>query len=176
MLRLRVLEEIREKQALAYSPGVGAQSSDVYPDYGFMLVQGEIARDNLAAFNTAVDGIAATLRDAPPEADELNRARLPAIERLRLSQATNEYWLGQLADVAEREAIAAVGDGDGFSVQLSEARIAFELAQRALVLLAHPGECAIAFDLFEPKIRIGAGHGGGSLGWSGCARRQDDGR
>lgn len=102
VLRLRVLEEIREKQALAYSPGVGAQSSDVYPDYGFMLVQGEIARDNLAAFNTAVDGIAATLRDAPPEADELNRARLPAIERLRLSQATNEYWLGQLADVAER--------------------------------------------------------------------------
>ncbi|GAA0630599.1 insulinase family protein [Brevundimonas kwangchunensis] len=102
VLRLRVLEEIREKQALAYSPGVGAQASDVYPDYGFMLVQGEIARDNLAAFNTAVDGIAATLRDAPPEADELNRARLPTIERLRLSQATNEYWLTQLADVAEK--------------------------------------------------------------------------
>lgn len=101
VLRLRVLEEIREKQALAYSPGVGAQSSDVYPDYGFMLVQGEIARDNLAAFNAAVDSIAATLRDAPPEADELNRARLPTIERLRLSQATNEYWLAQLADVAE---------------------------------------------------------------------------
>lgn len=102
VLRLRVLEEIREKQALAYSPGVGAQSSDVFPDYGLMLVQGETARESIPAFYTAVAQIAASLRDAPPEEDELNRARLPAIERLRLSQASNEYWLGQLADVAER--------------------------------------------------------------------------
>ena len=101
VLRLRVLEEIREKQALAYSPGVGAQSSDVFPDYGFMLVQGETALESIPAFYTAVGQIAATLRDAPPEEDELNRAKLPAIERLRLSQATNEYWLAQLADVAE---------------------------------------------------------------------------
>jgi len=101
VLRLRVLEEIREKQALAYSPGVGAQSSDVFPGYGFMLVQGETALASIPAFYAAVDQIAASLRDAPPEEDELNRARLPAIERLRLSQATNEYWLAQLADVAE---------------------------------------------------------------------------
>ena len=102
VLRLRVLEEIREKQALAYSPGVSSQASDVFPDYGLMLVQGETARATIPAFYTAVDAIAASLRNAPPEADELNRARLPTIERLRLSQATNEYWLGQLADVAER--------------------------------------------------------------------------
>ncbi|MFN3932919.1 MAG: M16 family metallopeptidase [Brevundimonas sp.] len=101
VLRLRVLEEIREKQALAYSPGVGAQSSDIFPDYGFMLVQAETARSSIPAYYAAVETIAASLRDAPPEADELNRARLPAIERLRLSQATNEYWLSQLADVAE---------------------------------------------------------------------------
>jgi len=102
VLRLRVLEEIREKQALAYAPGVGAQSSDVFEDYGFMLVQAETARSSIPAFYTAVDAIAATLREAPPSEDELNRARLPAIERLRLNQATNEYWLAQLADVAER--------------------------------------------------------------------------
>jgi len=102
VLRLRVLEEIREKQALAYSPGVGSQSSDVFPDYGLMLVQGETARSSIPAFYAAVEAIAASLRDAPPTEDELNRARLPAIERLRLSQATNEYWLGQLADVVER--------------------------------------------------------------------------
>ncbi|MBU1386000.1 MAG: insulinase family protein [Alphaproteobacteria bacterium] len=107
VLRLRVLEEIREKQALAYSPGVGAQSSDIFPDYGFMLVQGETARSSIPAFYAAVETIAASLRDAPPEADELNRARLPAIERLRLSQATNEYWLTQLADVAEEPAQVA---------------------------------------------------------------------
>ncbi|GAA0642995.1 M16 family metallopeptidase [Brevundimonas lenta] len=102
VLRLRVLEEIREKQALAYSPGVGAQSSSVFPDYGFMLVQGETARASIPAFYTAVESIAASLREAPPSDDELNRARLPAIERVRLSQATNEYWLTQLADIVEK--------------------------------------------------------------------------
>jgi zinc protease len=102
VLRLRVLDEIREKQALAYSPGVGNQSSDVFPDYGFIVVQGETAADKLEPFYAAVNAIAATLRDAPPSDDELNRARLPAIERLRLQQATNEYWLPQVANVAER--------------------------------------------------------------------------
>ena len=66
-----------------------------------MVVQGETARGSIPAFYDAVDAIAASLRNAPPEEDELNRAKLPAIERLRLSQATNEYWLAQLADVAE---------------------------------------------------------------------------
>ena len=102
VLRLRVLEEIREKQALAYSPGVGAQSSDVFPDYGFMLVQGETEAAKIPAFYAAVSAIAASLREAPPSEDELNRARLPTVERVRLSQATNEYWLGQLSDVVDK--------------------------------------------------------------------------
>lgn len=101
VLRLRVLEEIREKQALAYSPGVASQSSDVFEGYGLMTVQGETARTSIPAFYSAVNAIAASLRDAPPSEDELNRARLPTIERLRLNQATNEYWLGQLSDVAQ---------------------------------------------------------------------------
>ncbi len=104
VLKLRVLEEIRERQALAYSPGVRASASDVYEDYGSISISAETAADKLGAFYAAVDGIAASLRDAPPSEDELNRARLPVIESLRRSQASNEYWLTQLADVAERPA------------------------------------------------------------------------
>ena len=44
------------------------------------------------------------MRDAPVTEDELNRARLPTIESLRRSQAGNEYWLGQLTDVAAKPA------------------------------------------------------------------------
>lgn len=102
VLKLRVLEEIRERQALAYSPGVRASASDVYEDYGSISIQAETAADKLDAFYAAVDAITASLRDAPPSEDELNRARLPVIESLRRSQAGNEYWLAQLADVAER--------------------------------------------------------------------------
>jgi zinc protease len=102
VLKLRVLEEIRERQALAYSPSVSASASDVYENYGSISITAQTATDTLPAFYAAVDSIIAGLRDAPVEEDELNRARLPVIESLRRSQASNEYWLGQLADVAAR--------------------------------------------------------------------------
>ncbi|HEY0600806.1 M16 family metallopeptidase [Brevundimonas sp.] len=102
VLKLRVLEEIREKQALAYSPGVGSSASDVFEGYGSISITAQTATDALPAFYAAVDSIVAGLRDAPVEEDELNRARLPVIESLRRSQASNEYWLAQLADVAAR--------------------------------------------------------------------------
>lgn len=102
VLKLRVLEEIRERQALAYSPGVGASASDVFSGYGSISIQAETAADKLTDFFAAVETITASLRDAPPTEDELNRARLPVIESLRRSQAGNEYWLAQLGDVAAR--------------------------------------------------------------------------
>jgi zinc protease len=102
VLKLRVLEEIRERQALAYSPGVSASASDVFPGYGSISVTAQTTPESLPAFYQAVDMIVASLRDTPVTEDELNRARLPVIESLRRSQAGNEYWLTQLADVAAK--------------------------------------------------------------------------
>lgn len=102
VLKLRVLEEIRERQALAYSPGVSAAASDAFAGYGSVSIRAEIAADKEAAFFAAVEEIVARLRDEPPGEDELNRARLPVIESLRRSQAGNEYWLTQLGEVAQR--------------------------------------------------------------------------
>jgi zinc protease len=100
VVKLRVMEEIRERRALAYSPRVGSSASDTYPGYGSLSVSAEIASDKSEAFYAAVDAIMAKLRDEAPTEDELNRARLPVIEALHRSQASNEYWLTQLADVA----------------------------------------------------------------------------
>ena len=102
VLKLRVLEEIREKQALAYSPNVSASASDTFEGYGSIAITAQTAAETLPAFYAAVDQIVAGLQAEPVSDDELNRARLPVIESLRRSQASNEYWLGQLADVAER--------------------------------------------------------------------------
>ena len=104
VLKLRVTDEIREKQALAYSPRVSSSSSDVYKGYGSISVMAETAADKIPAFYAAVDAITASLRDTPVTEDELNRARLPVIEALRRSQAGNEYWLGQLEDLAAKPA------------------------------------------------------------------------
>ncbi|WP_269514380.1 M16 family metallopeptidase [Brevundimonas subvibrioides] len=100
VMELRVLDEIRERQALAYSPSVDDSASEVYPGYGSIFVTAQTTPQNLGAYFSAVDAIAASLRDTPITDDELNRARAPTVEALRRSQAGNEYWLGQLEDVA----------------------------------------------------------------------------
>ena len=121
VMELRVTEEIRENQALAYSPNVGASSSDVFADYGSIAVTAQTTPETQAALFTAIDAIAASRRDTPITEDELTRARAPRIETIRRSQAGNEYWLGQLSDVAsDPEAVAQVtsqlSDIEGFTV------------------------------------------------------------
>ena len=121
VMELRVLDEIREKQALAYSPGSSASSSDVYAGYGSITVTAQTTPENQAKFFDAVDVITASLRDTPITEDELTRARAPQVEALRRSQAGNDYWLGQLSDVAgDADAVAEVtshiSDIEGFTV------------------------------------------------------------
>lgn len=100
VMQLRVTEELREKQGVAYSPAVGTNSSAVFPDYGYLFTQVETPPEALPGFFETVDRIAADLRDTPITADELQRARLPAVEGTRRAQATNAYWMNQLDGVA----------------------------------------------------------------------------
>ena len=101
VLQLRVTDELREKQGVAYSPGASATSSTTFPGYGYAFVQAEVPPQALPGFFESVDTVAAALRDAPVTEDELGRARLSAVEALRRSQATNGYWLGALEDVQD---------------------------------------------------------------------------
>jgi zinc protease len=99
VLQLRVTDELREKQGVAYSPGAAATSSLVFPDYGYVFTQVETPPEALPGFFQSVDTIAAGLRDAPVTEDELNRARLSSIESLRRAQAGNGYWLTALKGI-----------------------------------------------------------------------------
>lgn len=107
VLKLRVTEEVREREALAYAPVVNAKSSDVYPGYGLIGVRADVGAGSIGAFWNAVDGIVARLKAAPVSQDELDRARRPILEALRRSQATNEYWSDALAGIAGSPAKAA---------------------------------------------------------------------
>ncbi|MDY6922505.1 MAG: insulinase family protein [Pseudomonadota bacterium] len=102
VVKLRALAEIRERQALAYSPGVASTFSSVYPDYGYLAVQAATTPQNLPAFFAAVEAIARDLRDNPITDDELTRARAPMIEATRRSMNGNAWWIGQLIDVGIR--------------------------------------------------------------------------
>ena len=104
VMRLRMLEELRENQAVTYSPSAGATASRTFPGYGYVSAAIEAPPDRLAAFFADVDAIAADLAARPIDADELERARRPRLEQLQRGRNTNEFWLGALQGLTEDEA------------------------------------------------------------------------
>ncbi|KEQ53394.1 M16 family metallopeptidase [Sphingobium chlorophenolicum] len=102
VLKLRVLEEIREKEGLAYAPNVSTEFSDTYKGYGSLAAQAETDPAKLPLFFKAIDAIAQDLRDKPVSADELKRAREPLVEHEKLAQKSNSWWLNKLVYAVDR--------------------------------------------------------------------------
>ena len=73
------------------------ETSTVSPS---IFASAQTSPENLATFFAEMDAIAAALRDAQIDEDELTRARAPQIEALRRALAGNEYWLTQLVDAS----------------------------------------------------------------------------
>lgn len=99
VLRLRLVEELREGQAVTYSPQVGVSASWTFPGYGYVSAAIEAPPEALAGFFDDVDRIVADLAANPVSADELERARRPRVESVERNKATNEYWLVDLQDI-----------------------------------------------------------------------------
>ena len=97
VLQLRLIDVLRLKEGVTYSPSASAAASTTWPHYGFVAASMEAPPEKLDGFFTDVSAIAADLAAKPVTDDELQRAKKPAIDALEKSQATNEYWLGGLA-------------------------------------------------------------------------------
>jgi zinc protease len=109
VLQLRLIEEIRQKQGTTYSPQSGHSASEVFPGYGYMAAQIEAPPEKLDPFLVDAARIVADLRDRPVSADELQRAKKPAVENILRQRANNGWWLGELARVQSHpEAARAV--------------------------------------------------------------------
>ena len=100
VLQLRLTDTLRLKEGVTYSPGAGAVSSQAFPHYGYLDAEMEAPPPKLDGFFVDVAQIASDLRTAAPSADEMERAKKPAIEALEKATATNEYWLEGLAGAA----------------------------------------------------------------------------
>ena len=115
VLELRLIDELRESQGATYSPQVTYNHSLVWPGWGYVSVNVEIPPQKLPAFFADVRKIAANLRNAPPSADELERAKKPRLDQIEKAQATNGYWLGELsgaqADPRKLTALRAIIPG-----------------------------------------------------------------
>ena len=97
ILSQRLLDELRTREGITYTPGASTYSSLVTPDYGFVYALAQIPPDKIATFYNVVGSVVEDLRTKPVSADELERTRGPRIEDIQRQQQTNEYWLALLA-------------------------------------------------------------------------------
>src|SRR5262249_45236875 len=92
VLQLRLTDVLRLGQGVTSPPPAGAVASTVFPHYGYISAEMEAPPEKLEGFFADVDKITASLRTTPVTADELERAKKPALEALEKARATNEYW------------------------------------------------------------------------------------
>ena len=97
VMELRLLDVLRLKEGVTYSPTASSNASRVWPGLGFLDAYVEEPPDKLPLFFSDVQAIAADLRANPVKPDELERAKKPRIDALEKAMATNEYWRDGLA-------------------------------------------------------------------------------
>ena len=90
---LEVTETLREKLGKAYSPSVGNSQSRYYPGYGTFAITATVEPGEIAATRAAIEQTVAGLRAEPIDADTLQRARQPVLERLDNLLKTNGGWM-----------------------------------------------------------------------------------
>ncbi len=102
VMRLMMLEELREKLGATYSPGASSFMSNSFKGYGYLSVSSSTEPQTMDTVFNAIDKIAASLRAAPISDDLLKRARAPIVERLIRRKRENSYWLS-VADEAQSD-------------------------------------------------------------------------
>ena len=102
VVRLELLDSLREELGQTYSPGVGATQSRVWPDWGTFTISAGIATGDVDATREAMLDTIRKLRDAPVDDDTLLRARAPLAETYENLLKTNGGWM-QLVDRAQTQ-------------------------------------------------------------------------
>ena len=97
VLRLRLLDELREVQGATYSPSVSFTHSQIWTGWGYIAASVEVPPEKLPPFFSDVAKIAADLRAKEPSPDEMERAKKPVLESLQRSRVTNQFWLSELS-------------------------------------------------------------------------------
>jgi zinc protease len=98
--RLRV--KVREELGDAYSPRAGSYASDVYPNYGYISSTITVDPSKAEKVGDVVVALADKLAHEAITADDLERAKKPALTSVRDAERKNAYWIQVLARAQER--------------------------------------------------------------------------
>ena len=102
VMRLLLLDEVREKLGATYSPSANSYAADDYAGYGYLSASVIAAPDKMDIISAAIKKVTKEMRDAPVSDDVLLRARKPILEAIEKSERENGAWLG-LANIAQSE-------------------------------------------------------------------------
>jgi len=97
MLRLRLIEVLREEEGATYSPGVTGFATELYPDYAYSGVTVEVAPEDIDKLYSVIDTVTGEIRAGEFDSDLLDRARKPILENFETSVENNGYWMGVIA-------------------------------------------------------------------------------
>ncbi|MFI5357352.1 MAG: M16 family metallopeptidase, partial [Opitutales bacterium] len=99
----RLRRKIRDELGDAYSPEAENASSEVYRDFGWMRSTLTVDPARAARIAEVAVALADDLATHGLTADELARAKLPALTFIRESARTNNYWLGAVVSRAQED-------------------------------------------------------------------------
>ncbi|MBO9671261.1 MAG: insulinase family protein [Sphingobium sp.] len=97
LIKARLVDTVREKLGLTYSPGASAAASIELSGLGYLLVQTETPPDKFEAMRGAVLEVIANLVRDPISEDELGRAKKPLVEATQKARETNAFWARSLS-------------------------------------------------------------------------------
>lgn len=96
ILSARLVDTVREKLGMTYSPITQAVSSTSLSGMGYLGVMLETPPANFDTFRALLAGQIEDLAVKPVSADELDRARRPLVQARTKEFENNDFWIGQL--------------------------------------------------------------------------------
>ena len=99
ILQTRLIDTVREKLGITYSPNVQAYSAPDLPGYGYFAATLETPQGNFETFRTLLADQLHQLASQPVSGDELQRAKKPLIEAATKDLENDGWWTGNLSQM-----------------------------------------------------------------------------
>ena len=97
ILEARMIDTVREKLGITYSPRSGAFASVQLAGQGYIGVTLETPPDKFETFRVLLSGQVQDLASKPVSPDELARAIQPLLQQETKQKENNEWWVENLA-------------------------------------------------------------------------------
>jgi zinc protease len=99
ILQTRLIDTVREKLGITYSPNVQAYTASDLPGYGYFAAILETPQANFETFRALLADQLHQVASQPVGADELQRAKKPLIEAATKDLENDGWWMGNLSQL-----------------------------------------------------------------------------